>query len=458
MNEKEIRNIILYSSPDGSVKLEVPIDGETVWLTTQQMADLFGIDRSGIVKHTQNVIETNELDKSTCAKIAQVTKDGKKRLVDQYNLDMIISVGYRVNSIRGTQFRIWATNKLKEYIVKGFVLDDERLAEGKKSRYFDELLERIRAIRASERNFYQKITDIYATSVDYNKDATQTKMFFATVQNKIHFAVHGHTAAEIVVARADAKKRCMGLTNFKGKIVLEKDISIAKNYLSEEELKQLNLIVTLYLDFAELQASNHRAMTMNEWVTKLDDFLKLSEKQILSGSGKVSKEKAEEKARREYEKYRMIEDMEYISDFDRHTKKYLDGKKSSRASILMIRDGKVLMIHRLRDGNEYYVLPGGGIEANETPEMAALRELEEETSVGAEIIKQMAHFSDSEGHQHYIFLSKYVTGTPNLKIDSPEKSKSSNDNVYEPQWVSIKKLKESVIWPEEVKKFIFETK
>ncbi|MEI8327946.1 MAG: virulence RhuM family protein [Candidatus Taylorbacteria bacterium] len=328
---KKTQSIIMYSSPDGILKLEVPIDGETVWLSQKQMAELFGCTSENIIIHLKNIYDSGELtEKATTKESLVVQKEGNrsvKRDIQIYNLDAIISLGYRVNSIRGTQFRMWATNKLKEYIVKGFVLDDERLADGKKSGYFDELLERIRAIRASERNFYQKITDIYATSVDYNKDVETTKMFFATVQNKIHFAVHGHTAAEIVATRADAQKKYMGLTNFKGKMVLEKDVSIAKNYLSEEELKQLNLIVTLYLDFAELQASNRRAMTMKEWVSKLDDFLKLSEKQIFSGSGKVSKEKAEEKARKEYEKYRKAEDVVYISDFDKQTRKYLGGKK-----------------------------------------------------------------------------------------------------------------------------------
>lgn len=318
----------MYSSSDGILKLEVPIDGETVWLSQKQMAELFACSTDNVSLHLKNVFKQGELDeKSVTEESSATASDGKTYVITHYNLDAIISVGYRVNSVRGTQFRIWATNKLKGYIVKGFVLDDERLADGKKSGYFDELLERIRAIRSSERNFYQKITDIYATSIDYNKDVETTKTFFATVQNKIHFAVHGHTAAEIVATRADAGKKYMGLTNFKGKMVLEKDVSIAKNYLSEEELKQLNLIVTLYLDFAELQASNRRAMTMKEWVSKLDDFLKLSEKQILSGAGKVSKEKAEEKARKEYEKYRKSEDAAYISDFDRQTRKYLGGKK-----------------------------------------------------------------------------------------------------------------------------------
>ncbi|MFA6404969.1 MAG: virulence RhuM family protein [Candidatus Paceibacterota bacterium] len=330
MKEKKTKDIILYSLPDGTLKMEVLIDGETVWLSQKQMAELFGCTLENIIFHLKNIYVDNELnEKATTKKSLVVQREGNrsvKREIQSYNLDAIISVGYRVNSVRGTQFRIWATNKLKEYIIKGFVLDDERLAEGGKSGYFDELLERIRAIRASERNFYQKITDIYATSIDYNNDTDLTKTFFATVQNKIHFAVHGHTAAEIVLSRSNAKKKYMGLTNFKSKTPLEKDVFIAKNYLNEEELKQLNLIVSFYLDFAELQASNHRTMTMMDWITKLDSFLKLSEKKILVGAGIVSKENAEEKALKEYKKYCRNKDLAYISDFDKQSKKYLDNK------------------------------------------------------------------------------------------------------------------------------------
>ena len=326
MNEKG-KNILLYTSPDGALKMEVSIDGETVWLSQKQMAELFGCSSDNAGLHLKNIFKEGELEElATTEESSVVQKEGNRavsRPITLYNLDAIISVGYRVNSVRGTQFRIWATKKLKEYIVKGFVLDDERLAEGKKSDYFDELLERIRRIRASERNFYQKITDIYATSIDYRKDTKETQNFFATVQNKIHFAVHGKTAAAVIASRADSKKKYMGLTSFKGGLIRKSDISIAKNYLNEKELKQLNLITTLFLDFAELQASNERAMTMNEWVSKLDDFLKLSEKKVLKGVGKTSKDSADKKARDEFEKYRRSEDKKYISDFDRHTKKYL---------------------------------------------------------------------------------------------------------------------------------------
>ena len=238
-----------------------------------------------------------------------------------YNLDVIISVGYRVKSVRGTQFRIWATQRLKEYIIKGFALDDERLKQGgQRARYFEELLQRIRDIRSSERNFYQKVTDIYATSIDYRKDDKQTTEFFATVQNKMHYAVHGHTAAEIIARRADSTKPLMGLTNFKGNYITTQDIKIAKNYLNEEELKRLNLIVSMYLDFAELQATNGRLMKMADWVEKLDQFLKLSERELLTNAGSVSAEQAAKKADDEFEKYRKERDKNYVSDFDRTVK------------------------------------------------------------------------------------------------------------------------------------------
>ena len=230
--------------------------------------------------------------------------------------------------MRGTQFRTWATHKLKEYIIKGFVLDDERMKQGgDRARYFQELLQRIRDIRSSERNFYQKVTDIYATSIDYKKDTESTEQFFATVQNKMHYAVHGHTAAEVITKRADSKKPLMGLTSFKGNYVTAHDAKIAKNYLSEKEIKQLNLIVSLYLDFAELQASNERAMTMMEWTTKLDEFLKVSEKKILTNAGRVSAKDAEKKAEVEFAEYRKNRDKHYVSDFDREVKKLLKEKK-----------------------------------------------------------------------------------------------------------------------------------
>ncbi|MBU0767519.1 MAG: virulence RhuM family protein, partial [Proteobacteria bacterium] len=261
MNEKNMQSqVLLYQTEDGQAKLQVTMQNETVWLTQDQMAELFEKGRSTITEHINNIFTEGELDQQTvCREFRRTAADGKNYGVKHYNLETIISVGYRVKSLRGTQFRIWATQRLKEYIIKGFTLDDERLKQGgEKTRYLQELLQRIRDIRSSERNFYQKITDIYATSIDYRKNDELTKEFFAAVQNKMHYAVHGHTAAEIIVKRADSKKPLMGLTNFKGNYITTQDTKIAKNYLTENELKQLNLIVSAYLDFAELQASNGR--------------------------------------------------------------------------------------------------------------------------------------------------------------------------------------------------------
>ena len=243
-------------------------------------------------------------------------------------MDAILAVGYRIRSDRGTQFRKWATERLREYLIKGFTIDDERLKQGGgKARYFEELLQRIRDIRSSERNFYQKVTDIYATSLDYKQDAELTKQFFATVQNKMHYAVHGYTAAELISKRADAKKPLMGLTSFKGNYITAGDTHIAKNYLTEPEIKQLNLIVSLYLDFAELQATNGRLMKMQDWIKKLDEFLTISEKRLLHSAGTTSAEQAENKALQEYEKYRQDQDRNYVSDFDREVKKLLEIEK-----------------------------------------------------------------------------------------------------------------------------------
>ena len=329
--KNEGNRIIIYKTEDGKAKIEVKLENETVWLSQKQMAGLFDCSVENIIFHLQNVIESGELsEKATAKESLVVRQEGNrtiKRPIKIYNLDAIISVGYRVNSLRGTQFRIWATQQLKEYIVKGFVLDDERLKQGgNRARYFEELLQRIRDIRSSERNFYQKVTDIYATSVDYKKDVEVTKQFFATVQNKMHYAAHGHTAAEIIVKRADSKKPLMGLTNFKGNYITAYDIKIAKNYLSEKEIKQLNLIVSLYLDFAELQATNERPMTMKNWIAKLDEFLRLSEKKLLANAGTVSAKAAEERAGAELEKYIKNRDKNYISDFDREMKKFLKKK------------------------------------------------------------------------------------------------------------------------------------
>lgn len=281
--------------------------------------------------HLKNIFKEGELEESSTIKdFLIVQKEGAREVSRKqvfYNLNAIISVGYRIKSNVATRFRIWATERLKEYIVKGFTLDDERLKqEGARSRYFEELLQRIRDIRSSERNFYQKVTDIYATSIDYKNDDKLTKEFFATVQNKMHFAVHGKTAAEVINERADADKPFLGLTNFKGKYITTRDIGIAKNYLSEEELKHLNLIVSMYLDFAELQATTGRLMKMQDWIQKLDDFLQLSERKLLTNTGEVSHQKAIAKAYKEYNKYRKSEEKKYISDFDREMKKLLKNK------------------------------------------------------------------------------------------------------------------------------------
>lgn len=321
--------IVIYQTENNDVRIQTRLQDETVWLNRQKISVLFDRDIKTIGKHINNIFDEGELLKSSVvANFATTAADGKIYQVDYYNLDVIISVGYRVKSPQGTKFRQWATKRIAEYIVKGFTLDDDRLKqEGARSRYFEELLQRIRDIRSSERNFYQKVTDIYATSIDYKKDDKQTEEFFATVQNKMHYAVHGRTAAEIINERSDAEKPFIGLTNFKGKYITKRDVGIAKNYLSEKEIKQLNLIVSMYLDFAELQAMNGRLMKMKDWIDKLDEFLKVSEKQLLTHSGKISREAAVEKANVEYDKYRKAEDKKNISDFDREMKKLIKGKK-----------------------------------------------------------------------------------------------------------------------------------
>ena len=320
--------IIIYTASDGTTKLQVQLEDETVWLTQEQMAMLFGKAKSTINEHIKNIYAEEELEESLTLKKFGIS-EFQQKAPNYYNLDVIISVGYRVKSKQGTKFRQWATKRIHEYIVKGFTMDDDRLKqEGARSRYFEELLQRIRDIRSSERNFYQKVTDIYATSIDYKNDDALTKEFFATVQNKMHYAIHGQTAAEMINLRVDAEKPFLGLTNFQGKYITTRDITIAKNYLSEDELKQLNLIVSMYLDFAELQATNGRLMKMHDWIQKLDDFLRISEKELLTNAGKVSHKKAVEKAKIEYEKYRKVKDKHYISDFDREMKKLLKDDKS----------------------------------------------------------------------------------------------------------------------------------
>ena len=325
--------ILLYRTNEGDINLGVLFSHETVWLTQAQMSELFQRDRSVISRHINNIYEEEELDRdSTIAEYAIVQSEGNReveREVVYYNLDMIIAVGYRVRSREGTLFRKWATSVLSEYTLKGFVLDDDRLKNGKHfgKDYFDELLERIREIRASERRFYQKITDIYAEcSIDYDSKSDITKEFYATVQNKLHYAVTGQTAAEIIKSRVDATKDNMGLTSWKdspnGKI-LKSDIHIAKNYLNKEEIDELNRIVNMYLDYAENQAKKQIPMKMKDWVEKLDAFLEFNEYEILQDKGKVSAKVAKELANDEYNKFRVKQDREYKSDFDREIEKYL---------------------------------------------------------------------------------------------------------------------------------------
>lgn len=328
---------LLYQTIDGQSRVQVRFLNETVWLSQRQLSELFQKDVRTINEHIQNVFEEGELEReATIRKFRIVQTEGDRhveREIEHYNLDVIISVGYRVRSQRGTQFRQWATQRLREYIIKGFLLDDERLKEVRKGGpdYFDELLERIRDIRTSERRFYQKITDIYATSIDYDKNHTLTQEFFATVQNKMHWAIHGHTAAELIAERADASQPNMGLTNWKdgpkGRIK-KPDTETAKNYLLEDELRRLNLIVDQYLSFAEFQAQERTPMTMADWRSKLDAFLTLNNRQVLTNAGKVSMEDAKNKASREFEKYetkrKRIEATQPVSDFDRfveHAKK-----------------------------------------------------------------------------------------------------------------------------------------
>jgi len=329
--------IILYQTEDGRSRLEVRLQGETVWLSLGQIAELFQRDKSVISKHISNVFAEGELPReSVVAKFATTAGDGKTYQVDYYNLDVIISVGYRVKSLRGVQFRRWATQRLHEYIVKGFTLNDELLKQAGGGAYFDELLARIRDIRSSERLFYQKITDIYATSIDYDGNAEMTQLFFATVQNKMHWAAHGHTAAEIVVQRADAAKPHMGLTSWKNApsgAVRKADVGVAKNYLTREEITALNLIVSAYLDFAELQARGRRPMHMADWIAKLDGFLRMSDQDILTHAGVVSHEMAEEHAQRAFEQYeaqrRAMEAAQPTGDFDKAVGRIneLGGKK-----------------------------------------------------------------------------------------------------------------------------------
>ena len=310
---KPASEVILYQTEDNQTRLQVRFEGETAWLTQAQMAELFQTTKQNVSLHIQNVFTEKELREDSVVKESLTTAaDGKNYATKFYNLDVIISVGYRVKSVRGTQFRIWATQRLREYIVKGFTMDDERLKNppGKgQTDYFDELLARIRDIRSSERRFYQKVLDIYATSVDYDPSAEASQKFFATVQNKMHWATHGHTAAEVIHARADAGKPFMGmLTTRPGWRVRREDAAVAKNYLTEDELQVLNRIVNFYLEFAELQALERKPMTMRDWIAKLDEFLKISGRKLLDHAGKISAETAKAKAELEYARYQVFLD------------------------------------------------------------------------------------------------------------------------------------------------------
>ena len=333
----EITEFVIYRAPNEEIRVEVFLHNESVWLTQKRMSELFDVNIPAINKHLTNIFESGELVENSVISILETTaSDNKKYKTKFYNLNAIIAVGYRVNSKRATQFRVWATKILKEYIIKGFAMDDQRLKNPNNTfgkDYFDEQLERIRDIRSSERRFYQKITDIYSQcSADYEPNSNTTEEFFATVQNKLHFATSGKTAAEIVHERADANKKNMGLTNWKnspkGKI-RKHDVSTAKNYLSKVELDSLNRIVTMYLDYAEMQAERKKVMYMKDWVERLDAFLHFNERDILKNAGKISAEIAKKFAEEQYEEYHDIELENYSSDFDKFSRKLLGGKKDA---------------------------------------------------------------------------------------------------------------------------------
>ena len=314
-------NIIMYTTEDGLTKIEVTFDEDTVWLSLDQMAELFQRDKSTLSRHIKNIFTEGELrPEATVAKFATVQTEGNRQVtrdIDYYNLDVIISVGYRVKSLRGTQFRIWASSVLKEYMKKGFALDDDRLKRLGGGNYFDELLARIRDIRSSEKVFWRKVLEIYATSIDYDPSAEASVQFFKQVQNKMHWAAHRHTAAEIVYQRADAEKENMGLTSWEGKKIKRSDTEIAKNYLTQTELDALNKIVSAYLDIAEVRALAHEPMYMKDWLETIDDYLKMTRRDILTTKGRVTHKQAIDKAHAEYEKYRKKQD-ELLSPVERH--------------------------------------------------------------------------------------------------------------------------------------------
>ena len=332
---------LLYQTPDGDSQIEVKLQNDTVWLSLDQMAELFQRNKSTISRHIKNVLEDGELqEEATIANFATVQNEGTRkveRVIAFYNLDMIISVGYRVHSYRGVQFRIWATKVLKEYIVKGFAMNDDLLKRAGGGNYFDELLARIRDIRSSEKVFYRKVLEIYALSIDYDPQVEMTQKFFKTIQNKMHYSVHGHTAAEIIYERADAEKDFMGLTTWSGAMPTKPEAEIAKNYLTHEEIKSLNRIVSLYLDFAEMQAEEHRPMYMKDWINILDDFLRISRKDILTHAGKISAKLAKEKADQEYDKFKERTknnlspvEIHFLENFEREQKRLMGGKDKNK--------------------------------------------------------------------------------------------------------------------------------
>ena len=329
----EPNQFLIYQSEDGSTRIDVMLEAETLWLNQKQLTELFGKAKGTISEHIKHIFEDGEQDENSVVRFFRTTAaDGKQYEVAHYNLDMVLALGFRVRSPVGVRFRRWANDKLKEYIVKGFVLDDARLKNpgasggpGKWPDYFDELTRRLQDIRTSERRFYQKITDIYATSVDYDSSHELTQAFFATVQNKVHYAVHGQTAAELIAARADSRQPNMGLTTWQGARIRKLDVSVAKNYLSGEELRALNNLAEQYLIFAEGQTLRRIAMTMQDWIAKLEGFLTLNDREILQGAGKVSAQLAKSQAEREFDKFRVVDDQRFESDFDRMVKR-LPGK------------------------------------------------------------------------------------------------------------------------------------
>lgn len=328
----EPQHFLIYQSEDGSTRIDVMLDAETLWLNQKQLTELFGKAKGTISEHIKHIFEDGEHDETSVVRYFRTTAaDGKQYEVAHYSLDMILALGFRVRSPVGVRFRRWANDKLKEYIVKGFVLDDARLKHpGKGPDYFDELTRRLQDIRTSERRFYQKITDIYATSVDYDSSHELTQAFFATVQNKVHYAVHGQTAAELIAARADSSQPNMGLTTWQGARIRKADVSLAKNYLSEAELRVLNNMAEQYLIFAEGQAMRRVAMTMRDWIAKLEGFLTLNDREILQGAGTVSAQLAKAQAEQEFDKFRIVDDQRFESDFDRMVKR-LPSKSPGKA-------------------------------------------------------------------------------------------------------------------------------